>query len=481
MKTKATKRSKSARTLTIIISLIIIYCSTTTAQVLQQASLALVAFYNSTGGPDWNNNSNWLTGPVSTWYGVTVEGERVIELSMYSNNLIGNIPQEVENLTSITKFTLGHHPGLGGNIPEIFDNYSQIKIFGIGNCSMTGTIPYGIWNCSNLSNLSLWENNLSGPIPPEIGNLDSLKYLDMHDNQLTGSIPHELGNCTNLWELRLHTNHLTGELPEELANLDEIYYFDVSFNLLEGDIPDELANVTSYENMFFHNNNFTGIPPWDNNWFLSALWIQNNKMTFEDIEPHFVGYMWFNYAPQDSMGVKIDTALIPGSSFNIYSGTSGEFTEYFWYRNGELILQTTEADTLFLEDISYADTGIYQCWAENSLATELTLIRRPVHITVDTGTNISDNYHQRKYPAIYPNPASEEITVLMPYEPGLVKLEVFDLEGKCVLTQRHIQANNSKITVGIKGLKSGIYLLRIQTENRNYSTKFIINKRGAKH
>jgi microsomal dipeptidase-like Zn-dependent dipeptidase len=57
------------------------------AQVLEQDSLALVAFYNSTGGQGWNNNNNWLTGPVSSWYGVTVEGDRVIELKFYSNNM----------------------------------------------------------------------------------------------------------------------------------------------------------------------------------------------------------------------------------------------------------------------------------------------------------------------------------------------------------------------------------------------------------
>ena len=462
-------------------SIILTLCITISkAQVLEQDSLALVAFYNSTGVPNWNNNSNWLTGPVSTWYGVTVEGNRVIELSIYSNNLIGNIPQEVENLTAITKFTLGHHPGLGGNIPEIFDNYSQIEIFGIGNCFMTGTIPNGIGNCSNLSNLSLWENNLSGPIPPEIGNLDSLKYLDLHGNQLTGMIPSELGNCNNLIELRLNDNQLTGKLPENLggffSNSDQAGYvtLDVSNNHLTDSIPFSWADIAVTGGWFdFSWNLFTDIPPWNPNWILDALELEGNKMTFEDVEPHFVGYTIYTYSPQDSMGVKVDTALTPGSNFYIYSGTGGEFTEYFWYRNGELILQSIEADTLFLEDISYADTGIYQCWAINSLATELTLIRRPVHITIDTETNISYNYHQRKYPAIYPNPASEEITVLFPCKPAFADLRIFNLEGKCVLTQRHTQVNSSQIIIGIKGLKPGIYLLRIQNKETIIYKKLI--------
>ena len=35
-----------------------------------QDSLALVALYNSTDGPNWTNDANWLTGSVTTWYGI---------------------------------------------------------------------------------------------------------------------------------------------------------------------------------------------------------------------------------------------------------------------------------------------------------------------------------------------------------------------------------------------------------------------------
>ena len=50
MKNNTTQQAKNLRT-SIIIILMILICGTATAQVLQQDSLALVAFYNSTGGP----------------------------------------------------------------------------------------------------------------------------------------------------------------------------------------------------------------------------------------------------------------------------------------------------------------------------------------------------------------------------------------------------------------------------------------------
>jgi len=42
----------------------------------EQDSLALVAFYNSTNGESWYRNMNWLSGPISEWYGITVNDNR---------------------------------------------------------------------------------------------------------------------------------------------------------------------------------------------------------------------------------------------------------------------------------------------------------------------------------------------------------------------------------------------------------------------
>ena len=35
---------------------------------------ALVALYNATDGPNWTNNTNWLSDrPIGEWYGVTTD------------------------------------------------------------------------------------------------------------------------------------------------------------------------------------------------------------------------------------------------------------------------------------------------------------------------------------------------------------------------------------------------------------------------
>ena len=58
---------------------------------------ALVAFYNATDGPNWRDNTNWLSNePLSEWRGVTINDDgRVARLEFYRNGLAGPIPVEL--------------------------------------------------------------------------------------------------------------------------------------------------------------------------------------------------------------------------------------------------------------------------------------------------------------------------------------------------------------------------------------------------
>ena len=95
---------------------------------------------------------------------------------------------------------------------------------------LTGEIPPEIGNLTNLSHLYLQDNQLTGEIPPEIGNLINLTGLLLYDNQLTGTIPTEIGNLTNLEVLYLSDNQLTGEIPESICNLVDNNCFIFIYN-----------------------------------------------------------------------------------------------------------------------------------------------------------------------------------------------------------------------------------------------------------
>ena len=55
------------------------------ADLIADDSLVLVTLYNSTGGSEWANNSNWLVEDslIGSWYGVTTNDDgRVVRLEL---------------------------------------------------------------------------------------------------------------------------------------------------------------------------------------------------------------------------------------------------------------------------------------------------------------------------------------------------------------------------------------------------------------
>ena len=70
--------------------------------------VALVALYNATNGPNWTNNTNWLSNaPLSEWHGIGTDGDgRVVSIEFEQNNLQGSIPPELGQLTNLTTLNL---------------------------------------------------------------------------------------------------------------------------------------------------------------------------------------------------------------------------------------------------------------------------------------------------------------------------------------------------------------------------------------
>ena len=165
-------------------------------QAVSPDRASLVALYNATGGANWTNNTNWLTtAPIGQWHGVTTDGNgRGTELNLTSNQLKGEIPPELANLTNL-------------------------KVLALGGNELTGTIPSWLGSLANLEELHLADNQLIGEVPVELGSLANLEWLRLNNNQLTGTIPAELGRLTNLTVLHLSGNQLTGCVPASLQDV----------------------------------------------------------------------------------------------------------------------------------------------------------------------------------------------------------------------------------------------------------------------
>ena len=228
---------------------------------------ALVAFYNATGGPNWTDNTNWLSNePLSEWHGVTTNDDgRVTELSVGDeddgNQLTGEIPAELGQLTQLQNLFL-YTNQLTGEIPVELGNLVQLEYLHLAHNQLTGEIPAELAQLTQLRFLSLWDNQLTGEIPVELGNLVQLEYLHLGQNQLTGEIPAELGELTQLQNLFLYINQLTGEIPVELGNLVQLErYLALGGNQLTGEIPVELGNLAQLQNLDLARNQLTGEIP----------------------------------------------------------------------------------------------------------------------------------------------------------------------------------------------------------------------------
>ncbi|OFY25787.1 MAG: hypothetical protein A2275_17185 [Bacteroidetes bacterium RIFOXYA12_FULL_35_11] len=260
-------------------------------QVNVNDSLALVDIYDNMNGTNWPNSSNWLTGNVSTWYGITVQNHRVIRFIAGSNKILGTLPSSIENLTDLRTLVLisntssyyENHigplpPEIGnlqnldtlrieycyvpGEIPQTIGNLTNLKVLNLSNNNLTGSIPASIGNLVNLKYLNLSVNNITGFIPVEIENLMNIKYLQLGVNLLTGTIPSELGSLNNLKELGLAGNQLTGIIPPQIGNIDSLELFSVLNNQIIKYIPSEFCNCTKLKWLVLSNNQMSGtIPP----------------------------------------------------------------------------------------------------------------------------------------------------------------------------------------------------------------------------
>lgn len=110
---------------------------------IQTDSLALVDLFNTTGGNNWINNSNWLTGPLNTWFGIeqlSNDGCKVTEIDLSSNGLDGELTESVGQLQELRKFVLANNR-LRYLLPNSISSLGHLTEFDIsGNYFLFGDI-----------------------------------------------------------------------------------------------------------------------------------------------------------------------------------------------------------------------------------------------------------------------------------------------------------------------------------------------------
>jgi len=152
---------------------------------------ALSGLFDATGGNFWTNNDGWLNyTDVCDWYGVSCSNDGVITtIDLAENGLNGTLP---------------------GN--GVWDRLSNIDTLYLEGNDIIGSLPSDLGELTSLTFLDLSYNNFENSIPSEFGSLSSLVLLDLSYNQLTGNLPTEIGNMSFLMILSIQSNDLEGRI-----------------------------------------------------------------------------------------------------------------------------------------------------------------------------------------------------------------------------------------------------------------------------
>ena len=241
---------------------------------------ALVDFYNSTNGDKWVRNDNWCSEkPVHEWYGVYWDGVgHVTDLVLSYNNLSGQIPESIGNLTKLTQLALNNN-SLSGPVPSSIGHLKSLFNLVLSSNHLSGELPDSLSELTELKQLFLNDNWFSGDLP-DITKMLQLKYFDVsnssigagggevaldstkvHYNQFTGHIPDAIGNLTQLEWYTIGVNRVSGTIPESIWSLPNLTSLQLDNNPITGSISPAVANAKKLEQLYLNNCELSGDIP----------------------------------------------------------------------------------------------------------------------------------------------------------------------------------------------------------------------------
>lgn len=196
------------------------------AQIPQTELSALKDLYNATQGDQWK--LSWpINEPVTQWEGVTIADNHVTEIRMLFNNLNGEIPSSINQLTHLKVLELSFN-NLSGNLPETLGDIKTLEVLALNGNFIEGQIPSSYGNLSELKLLHLSSNKLSGEIPTTINNLQNLEVFNVFQNNLTGDLPIELSRSRIIREFIVAKNNFknTAQISKVLLSHSAVVYLE---------------------------------------------------------------------------------------------------------------------------------------------------------------------------------------------------------------------------------------------------------------
>lgn len=318
-------------------------------KLAEQDSLALVAFYWATDGPNWTSNQDgfgfdglssewqdrydggfnkWLNGPIKDWEAVTVDSatQRVTNVVFKDMNLKGALPETLGNITKMGgKIEIRNDSLLVGAVPSFLWRWTDVERFQVKFSGFTSIDTDGMENMVNLTEFNTEGTPIAGTVPGIIFTLSAMEKIYIHDSEYDG-LPAELTSISGLTRLYLNGNLLTS-----LPDMSEMTWGDGA-----------------------------------------KIRVQDNKLTFEDLEPNmavasdmFVAE--FNYSPQANVGMPAAIDLMMGETLNLSVDVGGSANIYTWITGEDTVIEGATETTYQKEGVTVEDALSYKALIQSNL------------------------------------------------------------------------------------------------------------------
>ena len=183
-------------------------------------------------------------------------------LSLSMNNILGQIPKWITNLSKYTLEILD----LSGNCLTGFDQtsyalpWTNLQILDLRYNNFQGSLPIPP---PSIVVYQVTNNILSGVISEMICDLSSLSFLDLQYNNLSGFLPQCLKDLKNLSTLNLRHNNFHGSIGQIFMKGSKLRMISLSQNHFQGPIPRSLVNCVLLEILDLGNNHINDVfPSW---------------------------------------------------------------------------------------------------------------------------------------------------------------------------------------------------------------------------
>ncbi|RVW99334.1 LRR receptor-like serine/threonine-protein kinase GSO1 [Vitis vinifera] len=155
-----------------------------------------------------------------------------------------------------------------------FDSILRIvNLIDLSSNNIWGEIPKEITNLSTLGTLNLSRNQLTGKIPEKIGAMQGLETLDLSCNCLSGPIPPSMSSITSLNHLNLSHNRLSGPIPttNQFSTFNDPSIYEANLGLYGPPLSTNCSTNCSTLNDQDHKDEEEDEDEWDMSWFFISM------------------------------------------------------------------------------------------------------------------------------------------------------------------------------------------------------------------